>query len=301
MYEKDRKDSSQQALTDSRVPRGNTVLITADTNLDFINSNQQWDWEKIRDRYVRGWPVSNKENEYLSLRSLAKRIGINPEIVKERCAKEKWTDLRSTFQQANQRAVIEKRREASAKRVLDFDEKQYNMSLVGTGLVVRRLEEIQNDVEQLRAIREAALEAKASGQPYDETALRSAIYHRELEALAKAGAAFQEIGMRALGIDKQRMEITNIEATQNNISITAELKKDDTDRLAAFIQVANDTGVIQRIQKLADERSAQTKDGPLEITDGSDDYTDEVQYDDVSVIPEPEEILIGEIVDDESY
>ena len=76
--------------------------------------------------------------------------------------------------------------------------------------------------------------------------------------LSKAALQFQEVGQKALGTDVQRVDIhhdinADIDVDVQVTSISAELSRDDPERLAAFLQAAKRAGLLDTM--LSDQQS----------------------------------------------
>ena len=67
-----------------------------------------------------------------------------------------------------------------------------------------------------------------------------------------AATQWQQLGQKALGTDVQRMEIQqdiqhNIDVDVEVLSISAELGRDDPERLASFLQAAKRAGLLDEV------------------------------------------------------
>jgi hypothetical protein len=75
--------------------------------------------------------------------------------------------------------------------------------------------------------------------------LYSAIWFKEIEGLAGALDRFQNIGMKALGTDIQKHEVTNPDGSMSTtVNVVGELHRDDPERLALILQAMRDTGIL---------------------------------------------------------
>ena len=220
----------------------------------------KYDWDLIQQTFVEGVPTNpaepDGEREWLNLRELSERMNVPYDRVREHSSKYRWSDLRLTYQAQ----IAQQRQRLRAKRIAkdasDFDDRSHTVGKVGMQLVGVRLSEIAQEVKDREQIRKDALRRRASGQAVDKEDLYSAVYARELSELAKAAQVFQEIGQRALGTAVERHEISGPEGgpiLSASISVTQELERDDPDRLAAFLSVAQRTGVWAQLAEVTED------------------------------------------------
>ncbi len=152
-----------------------------------------------------------------------------------------------------------KRRQAKrilelSEESLDFDSKSLGLAKLGMAMVTTRMSEIARDVKEQQIRREEAVKQQANGYPVDPEDMQTVIDARELDTLARAATGWQMLGQKALGTDVQRMEIQqdiqhNIDMDVEVTSISAELGRDDPERLAGFLQAAKRAGLLQIVEE----------------------------------------------------
>lgn len=219
-------------------------------------------WEQIATDYIEGTPVDpedpESEREYPTLKDLGTAYGIELYLVKERSRKDQWFKKRQQFQIVEAQRRMSTRKFSVLGKSIDFDDNAHKASELGMKLIQVRLGEIAYEVKAKQQLREDALQKMVSGQDYKKSDLYSAVNSREMESLAKAMSSFQEIGMKALGTDVIRHEISGIDTnifvdnsttnnTQNNVSIQSEMQKDDPERLASILASLQDANLLPGI------------------------------------------------------
>lgn len=240
-------------------------------------------WDLVYQEFVEGVKTGpdDKDIRFYNLRELSERHDIPYNTIRERSGNERWSEKKSAYQSQ----VMQERQKAKSKLQTEnaaaFDEQAYNAGRLGLGLVMRRLGEIAKDAEAKEPVRQAALAALKRGEVIDDKDLRSSIYYRELEALASAADRWQQIGMRALGTDVQKHEISGMDTTinvGNTVNVQAEITRDDPERSAAIISSMIDAGLIPA--ELVDVLFGEDQDEEdvvdaevLEITDGTEAQT----------------------------
>ena len=212
------------------------------------NRKTTYDWTDIRREYIEGIPVagSPNEREWLTLKELAERHDIPYPRVRKRSSAERWPE----HKQAAEYTAMMERAKVRAKQIetnaLDFDDKAFTIAKTGMALVHARMAELGQDMQAHRAIRAQALANKENGLPYKDKDLYSAVRHNEIDALASAAQKFQDIGMKALGTDVQKIDLSGqLEgSTEITVNISGEMKRDDPERLADMLAAMNQAGVI---------------------------------------------------------
>lgn len=207
-----------------------------------------YEWSDIRREYIEGVPIpgSQTEREWLSLKELAERHNIPYVRVRKRSSAERWPE----HKQAAEYAATMERAKVRAKQIegnaLDFDDKAFNIAKTGMALIHARLAELGQDMQVNKARRARALADKEAGLPVKDKDLYAAIRYSEIDGLASAAARFQDIGMKALGTDITRVDLTGElnSAQEITINVNSELKRDDPERLADMLTAMNQAGVL---------------------------------------------------------
>jgi len=236
----------------------------------------KYDWFEIRTAFVEGVkdPNDPEERLFLSLKDLAERMGVPVNRIRERSADERWFDLREQYQLRMAKTRQAKRVLELGKESVDFDSKSLNVAKLGIAMVTKRMSEIARDVGDQERKRDEALKLAAAGFDIDPEDLRTAIDARELDTLARAAVQWQQLGQKAMGTDVTRQEIhhdiqASIEVDVEMTSISAELGRDDPERLAAFLQAAKRAGLLDTV--VAEDES---DDLPLAIESDDDSVID---------------------------
>jgi len=234
----------------------------------------KYDWFDLRIKFVEGYKVEGSdEREFVNLAEMSEREGVPVQRIRERAADERWYEQRENYQLRMVKARQAKRVLELAGESVDFDSKSLDLAKLGIGMVTARMAEIAREVQESQRRREEALKLQAAGFDANPKDLKTVISARELDMLSKAALQFQEVGQKALGTDVTRMEITqdihtDIDVDVQVTSISAELSRDDPERLAAFLQAAKRAGLLDTV--LNESQS----DVPLQIEASNDEVVD---------------------------
>lgn len=239
-------------MTSKKTPSEEDSTSTTDVEVRKPRTRPTYDWGPIRTEYIEGIPRdgSDLDREYPTLQDIAEKYGIHPQTVRGRAASEHWTEQKNAFSMK----VTQKRQQARAKELAKnaagFDEKSYKAAELGVNLIMTRLAEIGQEVARRKPIRDRAMERLASGQALERKEdLYSGVNYREMEGLAGALDRFQNIGMRALGTDARKVEITGpdgepLDLTSTTINVTQEITRDDPERVAMILSAMKEAGQI---------------------------------------------------------
>lgn len=211
----------------------------------------KYDYDAARLEYIQGIEQDDGSYKLLTIKDIAERHDIPYTALRRRSSKERWTDRQNTYQSQIAQEKQKKRAKELAGQSIEFDKNAHNAAKLGISMASARLAEIAEEFRSKQgAIREAR-ERLERGDPVEKWELYSAVNYRELEGLAGALERFQTVGMRALGTDVQRHELTSPDGsmTPQNINITAELSRDDPDRLGAFLQAAAEVGLLDSLME----------------------------------------------------
>lgn len=210
----------------------------------------KYDWFDLKTKFVEGYKSDGSdEREFVNLVELAERESIPVQRIRERAADERWYEQRESYQLRMVKARQAKRVLELAGESVDFDSKSLDLAKLGIGMVTARMAEIAREVQEAQRKREEALKLQAAGFDANPKDLKTVINARELDMLSKAALQFQEVGQKALGTDVQRVDIhhdinADIDVDVQVTSISAELSRDDPERLAAFLQAAKRAGLL---------------------------------------------------------
>ena len=237
----------------------------------------KYDWPDLQIKFVEGILPEDAEptsesRTFPNLKELAERESVPYDIVRARAADERWYDMRQDYQLRLSKARQSKRIAELSKQSIEFDEKSLQAAKLGQGLVLTRLAEIGREVQAAQIRRQEAEKLQASGFEVDPREFGTAIDAKELSILGQAAASWQIIGQKSLGTDITRMEIqhdiqASIDVDMTTTSIAAELGRDDPDRLAAFLQAAKRSGlldVVMEMDNLAIEAGTEDAEGIIE-------------------------------------
>ena len=137
-----------------------------------------------------------------------------------------------------------------AENSIEFDSSSFNVAKLGIAMVTTRLAEVAQGVQQANILRKDAIRRQSEGEHVEKWELYPHVNYREMDGLASAAARFQEIGMRALGTDIQKHEITGADGNpieMTSTSIITELNRDDPERLAMLILALRETGLAENM------------------------------------------------------
>lgn len=235
---------------------GFSKALNNQTSVTKRSQGYKYDWDYIRTQYIEGIEVLNNEGnqpdlrEFTSLKELAERCNVPYERVRERSASESWIENRSAYQ-----LKMAKQRKAArimklSHESVDFDDKTLDVAKIGLDLIQIRLNEIHQDVALAQARKKVAIEQMALGFDVDLKDLKSAIWSKEMDQLARAASLWQQIGAKSLGLDVIKHEIqveASMEIDIQMTSISAELGRDDPERLAQLFNIAQRAGLLDGI------------------------------------------------------
>jgi len=211
---------------------------------------ERYPWDQLRRDFIEGVPVSGTKDERVwpTLRELAEDNGVPYVRMRKRAAAERWTEHKTAAQNQARLTRLKKRAEQIEVNALDFDEKAFSIAKLGSSLVAGRLAEIGQEMQAKKQIRDMALQNLQNGNAVNKSDLYSAVRYSEIDGLASAAARFQEIGMKALGTDVQRIDINNLggggDTTVNVLNVSQELVRDDSERLGGVLEAMASAGLI---------------------------------------------------------
>lgn len=206
------------------------------------------DWDMIAREWIEGIP-SDKDDErtFMTLREAATYYDVSYDYMREKAAKGRWRDRRESAQL--EQAEIRRRKRALelGEKSVEFDSDAHKAAKLGITLITSRLAEIAQEFTQKQQKRDQAFARLAEGLPVEREELWSAIRPRELEMLAGALQRFHQTGQQALGTNIQRTEVSgpNGESLPGVVvSVSQELNRDDSDRLASILTAMQEAGLI---------------------------------------------------------
>jgi hypothetical protein len=244
----------------------------------------KYDWLEVRTAFIEGIQEEGQEEKtFMNMVEIAERFNIPVQRVRERGADERWYEQRNEYQLRMAKARQTKRILELSGESVDFDSKSLNVAKLGMAMVTARMSEIARDVKDQQRRREDAINQQMQGLPVDPEDLETVIDAKELNTLAQSAVMWQQLGQKALGTDIQRMEIQqdiqqNIDVDVQVTSISAELGRDDPERLAGFLQAAKRAGLLEQITE-AEELDA-TEQGMLGIEAAETDIVEAELVDD---------------------
>lgn len=244
----------------------------------------KYDWLEVRTAFIEGIQEEGQEEKtFMNMVEIAERFNIPVQRVRERGADERWYEQRNEYQLRMAKARQTKRILELSGESVDFDSKSLNVAKLGMAMVTARMSEIARDVKDQQRRREDAINQQMQGLPVDPEDLETVIDAKELNTLAQSAVMWQQLGQKALGTDIQRMEIQqdiqqNIDVDVQVTSISAELGRDDPERLAGFLQAAKRAGLLQQIEEA--EELDSTEQGMLGIEGPQTDIVDAELVDD---------------------
>lgn len=228
----------------------------------------KYNYELAQRYFVEGMPTDpddpDGDRDWPNLRVISERTDIPYERIREASAKDRWTDLKRASQQASAVERQKARMEKMGKQSIEFDERGLDIAKLGMQLIGVRMGEIAKLVGLNKELRKDAEERYARGESVERSELWSVVRADEMERLAKAAATLQDIGRKALGTDIERIEIDSTVTAEIAISVSAELERDDPDRLAAFFAAADRAGLMDQLAAI----ESHTTDTDDDVVDG---------------------------------
>lgn len=205
----------------------------------------KYDYDSARLEYIEGIEQDDGSSRIPSLKELAERHDIPYTAVRRAASKERWTERQTTYQSQIASERQKKRIKELSGQGIEFDTKAHKAAQLGVSMATARLAEIAEDFQARSPKIKEARERMSRGEPVEKWELYSAVNYRELEGLASALERFQTVGMKALGTDVNRHEVTSPDGSMQpqTININAELGRDDPERLGAFIQALHEVGL----------------------------------------------------------
>lgn len=243
-FTKGREDVSEVRRRPTRKKR-----LTEGKEIKRRPGNAKHDWETVRRNYIEGIEKPDSEERwYPTLKELAELHKIAPVMVRQRSSEERWPSHREA---ANMIATQERQRKRArmvAKNALDFDERGHDTAKVGMAMVMTRLGEIAAQVAAQKPMRDDAIRRLRNGESVTKQELYSVIRAQELQELASAAERFQSVGMRALGTDVQRVDVTGMGGIAGDVNVSVnvnqELQRDDIGRLTEMMGAMKDADLL---------------------------------------------------------
>ena len=199
----------------------------------------RYDYEGPKQVYVEGRVDDKGSRSWPSLQDVADLFEIPGNRLREKAAKDRWTDQRAAFQANLEKVRQEKRLATLSKEAVELDSRALNVAKMGIALVMLRLGEMTQKAQALQKERaEHGQDADDMGFPIADA--------RELETLGRAASAWHSLGGKALGeVETTRTEITGAGGAPVEVqsTIRAELTRDDPNRLHAFLVAVERSGL----------------------------------------------------------
>ncbi len=206
---------------------------------------RRYDWVLVKEIFVEGLTDTDGQRQWPNLREVSSYHGVPYNRVRERAAKEHWTEQRAVFQAQVERSRQTKRADELATEAVQLDATALRLSKAGLGLLGARLADL---VKQERSRAE-------DGQNADDPLARfmpqpPAVNAREIEQLSRAATAWHVLGGRALGeIPITRTELTGLGGAPVQVaSVSTQLQADNPERLSETIEVLRRAGVFDLIE-----------------------------------------------------
>lgn len=210
----------------------------------------KYDWDRIRIDYIEGIKVDGNDDDirdWPTLEQVAAKHSVPHQRVRERSAQERWTTQRQEYQRKIALSRTNKRITRMANEAVEFDAKALTTAKLGMAMVTARIGEIAKEVQEHNVKREQAKQLQAEGYDVEIDDLKTVIDARELNTLGNAALAWQALGMKALGTDIQRTEVSGtVDVDVEVTSIAREMSRDDPERLAAFLVAAQRSGLFDQ-------------------------------------------------------
>lgn len=231
-------------------------------------SNRKYNWEQLAKEYIEGIETPGKEERvFPTMKELAELHGVPAQMVRARASKERWTEKKDAHAMRLAKERLRKRQSLLLNKGVDFDDRAHKAAELGVGLITNRLAEIAQEISRRQKVRDNALAMMDAGLPINKEDLYSAINYREMEGLASALSRFQEVGMKALGTDVTRHEISGPDQTAIEVktNIRHEISRDDPERIAAIVSSFEDAGLLElgTVQEIIDAEIVEEDKPPV--------------------------------------
>jgi len=221
------------------------------------SGRRKYDWLNIKRVYVEGYTNGQGGQVWPSMTETAELLDVPRNRLSERASAEHWKVERSAYQAHLEAVKQRKRLDALAQDAVDVDSNALRAAKLGMQLGVQRLGEIAKEVQ--RKAKDESERAAAGLEP--DAFAQPAVNAGELGSLASAVGQWHAIARKALGeVETVRTEITGAGGgpIESSMDITAELMRDDPDRLAGiFIAMERadllPPGTIRQIEAAASE------------------------------------------------
>jgi hypothetical protein len=193
--------------------------------------DRRFDWPTIKARYVEGVkPVNGDTFLWPTTQEVADYYGCSVHTLREKSTREGWLAQRTQWQAQVEARRREARANALVQKAVNLDTKALSAAEAGIGLCMARLQEIGQAHQTART---------AAGPGAASTGVIDAL---EQTRLAQAIDLWHKIGLRAVGEpEAQRIELTG--ANGAPLEITAELRRDDPNRIATVLGVLEQAGL----------------------------------------------------------
>lgn len=217
---------------------------------------EERDWVLIRESFVMGIERDNNSREWPTYQELADAFQLPMSTVAQRGSREHWVQLKREYQSDIETAKKQLRITELAVKSVDFDESAFNMAKLGMAIVTNELVDNANKQKLRNKMREENARVRREGGFANDSDIDFivSVDPKEIANLAASGAAFHLLGRKALGTDVQRHELSGPEGNPIAItaSVTEELQKDDSERLADFLAAIDRTvGLSEAMPGLA--------------------------------------------------
>lgn len=201
----------------------------------------KYDWPAIRAAYVEGVKDEDGNRTWPTQQAVADLFEMKVERIKERASKERWTEQKAAFSREWHEERQKKRQKELVAAALDVDSKSINVARLGLALVTKRIAEIAKESEGMAKRAELINHYIDNGLKIPDKLLQPTIDAREMVALAQAAQGYQQLGLKALGEDVQRVEVTGRDGGAVQIEVRKvadEVMRDDNNRLAALLNAS---------------------------------------------------------------
>lgn len=202
----------------------------------------KYNWPRLRMIYVEGSVSDAGERTFPSMREVGVLEGVPEQRIRERAAKEGWTQERAAFQGRIERDRQERRNKELTQQAVELDTRALTVSKMGLQLIAARVGEVAKSLQKRN---QELQRAEAENREPDLYGL-DGVDAREMETLSRAAIGWHALAGKALGeVPTQRLELTGRGGGTLSIdhNVRAEITKDDPDRLAALVVAFNRAGL----------------------------------------------------------
>jgi hypothetical protein len=216
------------------------------------HTSQIYTREELETLFIEGVAKENGDITYPNLRQLADYTGSKYETIRAYSSRHRWPEKKQAHQLQLARERQKRQAAMRAKEATDFDQAALDAAKLGIAMLSNRLAEIARDSADWEDRKEDLKARIEAGLQVDKKELYPPVYHKEMLDIASALSTFQQVGMRALGTDVNRVEVSGPDGgpVESTVSVVQEMRRDDVDRLSSLVEAIMESGLMSKEEVL---------------------------------------------------